>query len=47
MKYTSVVGEDDEIPICSYCNVLMDYTYSQPADYSKPLLMMDKNEKRL
>jgi len=46
-KYVRVVAEDSDIPICGYCECEMVYSYSEPADYSKPTMLMNKNEKRL
>jgi hypothetical protein len=46
-KYIRVVAENSDIPICGYCECEMVYSYSEPADYSKPTMLMNKNEKRL
>ena len=46
-KYIRVVSEDVDIPSCGYCECDMVYSYSDPADYSKPTMLMNKNEKRL
>ena len=46
-KYIRVVSEDADIPLCGYCECDMLYSYSDPADYSKPTMLMNKNEKRL
>ena len=47
MKSIRVVSEDADVPVCGYCNSEMVYSYSDPADYSKPTMLMNKNEKRL
>lgn len=47
MKYIRVVAEKDDIPYCSYCNKKMIYSYSYPINYSKPIMLRDKNKKRL
>ena len=47
MKYIRVVAEDSDIPYCSYCGKEMVYSYSEPTDYSKPTMLMNKNKKRL
>ena len=46
-KYIRVVNEDADIPLCSYCECDMFYSYSEPADYNKSTMLMNKNEKRM
>lgn len=47
MKYINVIDDSNDTPVCSYCGQDMEYSYSEPMDYSKPLMLMNKNERRL